>query len=367
MSELYFTSAFLPANVQGKFRKLEDVFNHFDPDDIILIFDTNVVIEFRNYYFNPTSFTSRNDRVTFLKDLRNLVKGIHKYNLEVNASFGVEESSREPESFELNMPKLNQTRDAVIDMFYTDASAFDRHFIDPQNFGEEIKFNSQYSLSKIECLYVPSTFQHLLIISYLLLLKIVDLYFDVNSGSKDKLVAFEEFVNFMQNDVDLSGGMHLNYAVHLFGRAPKFQTLWKKKAKTREQKLHNIFNASIDLITPTIADKMQNVYDQVGDRKLLPVFVTSDNILSDLYSLQKVLLVFDETPGLVSKNYMPQFTYYEFLEQKLEWTNDEYNKIKELSLSGSQDRLDRATNKGRDAFNLIPLVKELEDKVKLRL
>jgi hypothetical protein len=370
MSKLYFTSSFLPSGIQGKFMDLEEVFEYFKSDDIILIFDTNVVIEYRNYYFNPSSFTLNKDRVEFLKSLRSLVKKIHTYNLEVNASFGVEESSREPESFEINLAKAKQTRETVLDMFYTSYSAFDRHFSEPQYFGKEIRLNSDYLTSKIDCLNVPSIFQHLLIISYLMLLKIVDLYFEYTSKSKTNIEAFKEFIDFMTNDVDITGGMHFNYAVHLFGGAPKFQTLWKKKGKTKEKKLHDIFNASIDLITPTIADKTQSIYDEIGERKLSPVFVTGDIVLADLLSLQKVLINFNDDHEIVTKSYMPQITYCEFMSEKLNWTADEYEIIKSYNFKVSKERLEgfeKIENKGVTAFHLIPKVKALEDKVMLNL
>lgn len=357
MSKLYYTSSFIR---NRKFDRLEDVVEFIEPSDIILIFDTNVVIEYRKYYHNPVQFTSR---IEYLKSLRNLVKTIQNYNLEVNASFGVEESCRETLDFSLNLSKLKQTQQAVIDMFYTDYAAFDKHLTQRQYFGDEIKLKNEYISSKLNCLKQKSTFQHLLVVSYLVMLKTVELYYKIQFNEVDKIQAFKLLLDFMRDEIDANLGMSANYAIHLFGGGKGFKSLWKKKGSSIEKKLHNIFNASIDIICPVIANKTQQMFGEIGERKLTPVFVTGDKVLSDLHSLQVTNFIFSNNPYINEKSFTPEGTIYDIKYELLNWSEEEYEIIN--SWNGEMNLLTarKTFNKSKDTLHLLPLVKPLEEKV----
>jgi hypothetical protein len=359
LTKLFYTSSYIDSK---KFTDLEDLFSYIEPSEMILIFDTNVVIGYRQYFFNPTQFTQNHDTKEYLKSMRNLVKKIEKFNLEVNASFGVEESCRELYDFSINSKKLEQTRTTVKRMLHEGISDFDNHLTTRQYFGEEIKLKTEFPSSKLECLMQESTFQHLLIVSYISMLKVVELHYLLQAGIIKKLEAYKTFVEFMRSELDVLSGMHTHYAAHLFGGALNYSELWKKKkAKNNEKKLHNIFNASIDVICPVIAGKTQQIYDKIGSKKLIPVFVSGDKLLSDLHSRRNIKVIFEENPSLVQKNFTSEFVFHDYHLEILNWTEEEYKSIQEINDNANRPS-NVLINEPKKAIQFLPLVKELENK-----
>ena len=360
MSKIFYTSSYIDSK---KFTDLEDLFSHIPPSELILIFDTNVVIGYRQYFFNPTMFTQP-DRKEYLKSLRNLFKKIEQYDLVVNASFGVEESCRELFDFSINEEKLEQTHLTIKQMLHSGITAFDNHLTTRQYFGEEIKLKTNFPSSKIDCLKQKSTFQHLLIVSYISLLKIIELFYSIQIGKIERLDAIKILVEFMRKEVDLLSGMHLHYAVHLFGGALGYRDIWNKKsAKTIERKLHNIFNASIDIICPLIAGKTQQLFEETGTKKLIPVFVSGDKILSDLHSHRNIKMIFEENPSLVQETYTPEAILYDFQYEILNWSEEEYESINEIIRNANKMSIEGFINAPKTALEFLPLAEELENKV----
>lgn len=363
MSKLYFTSSYIDNKI---FTDLEDLFLFFHPSEIQLIFDTNVVIEYRQYYFNPTQFTKK-DRKEYLKSLRNLFKKIEQHDLEVNASFGVEESCRELYDFSINKEKLDQTHHVLKQMLQSGITAFDNHLTTRYYFGEEVKLKSEYPSSKLNCLNQKSTFQHLLILSYLTLLKIIELFYSIQEGKIEKLDAYKEVHDFMLKNLNVYSGMHDHYALYLFGGAIGYKDIWKKKnGKTNEQKLHNVFNASIDLICPILAGKMQQIYEKKGTKKLIPVFVSGDKILSELHSHRNIKVLYEQNPSLVEMTYAPEGINYHIKREILNWSDYEVEAIGEIRYNSSLIVMSKNRNQSepnKTALEFLTLVPGAEFKV----
>ena len=291
MSQLYFTSSYGTERLLS----LEQLFERINPREIVLVFDTNIVIDFREFYFDPQKYSTDINRQSVYFSIRYLVEQINRYDLEVNASFGTEESSRSINNFELNSDKAKQTHRAVQCLFKMDLYKLDNHIMTGSN-EDAIKSIESFPDSKINCLSTDSTFKDLLTYGYLVSLKLYDLLYQIEKKSKPRMEAMKELLTFLDEEAGGVATSFISFAFYVFGGYNDLRSLIYSSNKEPNKKLHKIFNGAIDLIYPLITDFSQEIFkDQELHRKLTPVFVTRDKHVSILHSIIKVEAVLDET------------------------------------------------------------------------
>lgn len=359
MSQLYFTSSLISSQ---RFLSLEQLFEHIEPKDALFVFDTNLVVYYKELFLNSKKFISNENNKNIYYSIRYLIEQISRYDLEINASIGVEECCRSKNDFKLNLDKVNQTHRAIMSMFKMDINSLDE-YIKKEISEDVIMTDGEYSLSKIASLKEVSSFQNLVTISYLASLKIFTLQNKIEENQLTPTNAHLEFLDFMMVEVDCIAGTILMYALHLFGGVNEFKLMLMAKGKvSKEEKLHKLFNGAIDLIFPYIVNKAQELYPIPHQtKKIIPVLVTADRRLATLHSLLNTKLILESnTEGGV--NYNPELIeigYY----GKMIWTDADFNLFKERTQKDLAHRLESAMSTGKTAIHLLPLIEQYENEV----
>lgn len=354
MAQLFFTSSLIP---NKKVFSLEQLFEFVNPADIILVFDTNLVIYYRDLYLNSKRVSTTDELSDIYLILRYLVEQIHGYDLEVNASIGVDESSRQKEDFSLNMEKFKQTQLALICLFSMDIEKLDE-YIKKEIVIEPVITKGNSTLSKINSLSQISIFQNPLIISYVAALKIFILHNKLSKKVITPREAYEEFYLFLAKEINCIGATLIMFALHLFGGVEEFKAMLFTKAKaSKEDKIHQLFNGAIDLIYPYIVNKIQEIFPTLNNsKKLIPVFVSTDKRLSTLHSLINTKMIFESSDEI---NYNPELTEVSFFDN-MNWTNDDLAFFRELHIKDLDNRFDTFFSGGRDAKHLLEIVEKYE-------
>jgi hypothetical protein len=352
MSQIYFTSSTISSK---QFLSIEQLIEHLGHQNILLCFDTNVVVYFRDMFLNPLEFIEKHKDIS--NSVRYLVEQIDRYDLQVDARFGVEESSRNINDFSINQEKHQQTHEAVSELFKMNMDKLDIH-IKKGGVFNPIKNNTERKNSKIASLNQRSSFQNLLIISYVLSLKTRILFAQVENKTLSELEAMKAFCLFMTNEVDCVSATSYLYALHLFGKVEDFKgILINKKNSSFGTKLHQIFNGAIDLIFSTMINHLPSLEKKYEN--LTPILVTFDKRLSTIHSLLTSRIIINN----VNSSFNPVLTELTFFD-KMKWSEKELSIFKELVIDDSVHRFISQKTKGESASYLIPLVEKYEKEFK---
>lgn len=357
MSQLYFSSSRIS---NKRILSLEELFTYYKPEDVILVFDTNIVVDYREFYLSPLKF--KETQFSTYCSLRYLVEQIERYNLEINATFGVDESCRAVSDFSILHNKRKQTHDILMKMLYSGIDQFDLHL--KKNVSvNSIKDYSARTISKIDSLKERSIGQNLIIVSYLTALKIAELKLKQDSGKINRLEAFLSFFEYATKEIDCVGGTIINYAYHLFGGMDSLKRiiLIRKIGKaSKENVIHQIFNGAIDLILPYLVDSVNHLFKT--DKNYIPVFVTRDERISDIHSLHATKVIFGEGPysfQLVEGKYSSK--------RKMNWTEKEETLIKNVMENDIFSRIEKKIpSSGQTTSHLLPLIAQ-QEKIVLNL
>lgn len=114
------------------------------------------------------------------------------------------------------------------------------------------------------------------------------------------------------------------------------------------ERLHKIFNGAIDLIFPTIINKLQI-------KNLIPIFVSTDKRISKLNSLMGIRARFNTNE---TYSYSPELIQADFL-GRLKWTKEEMDQLYVVPQSDI-NRLNRFDGRPRMTTHLLKYVKPLE-------
>ncbi len=317
---LYFTSTYLPNKV---YSTLEDVFKEIPSKNVLLVFDSNIVIYYRDFYLNPKSYSESKDenRKSIYKNLRYLSQSIFEYNLNVNATLGVDESSRNNSNFKINKEKQLQTHNILTELLYLNFKKFDK-FIQNKKVEEPIKNvdefpNSMYDRLDSECFYIDH-----LIFGYLTSLQIQILLKEIQNG-KNKLTAMFELIDFMIT-LDCFAVIFFNLGLHLFGDKEDKLKFRKILFKNNKNILRKTFNGTIDLILPTLVNHIPNYLHKLSKSQAIPVFVTFDSRISKLHSLMRAKVIIQNNS--FNFNYEPELVKIDY-SSNLKWTQNELDEI----------------------------------------
>lgn len=313
---IFFTSSFLPNKQYTTFNSL---FEDLLPNKMLLVFDTNLVILFREFYLNPKLFIQKH-RPEELEIVKYLIENISKYKIEADATLGVDESSRKKKDFSKISTKWEQTHNALSFLLRSEEDL--NLFIDNKKIEEPIKDDSifpetAFSLLKEnkDCFYINH-----LIATYLSNLKIIHLF---NLVEKQEITAKEAFINFytfMKEEVDILIARSLQLAIYIFGGLDEYKNIIFPKANDPfNKKINKILNGAIDILYPTLVDSFPNHKRKKGVFELKPVFVTADKRISKLHSLTSTKAFFGDKSQI---NYMPEVVQFDY-PKELKWTKDE--------------------------------------------
>jgi len=356
MSQLYFTSSLIP---NKRFLRIEELFDQYSPLDTLFVFDTNVVVYFKELFYNSQKFIKNQENHGVYNELRYLIKSIEKNNLMVDASLGVDESSRKTEDFSLNMEKAKQTQKAILELFKMNLEQLDKHIQSNIATTSIIKNESKYTLTKVSHLEQESFYENILTISYACSLKIVILYEQLIANRLAPLEAYFHLYEFMTKDLDCVGGTLIIYALYLFGGDEGFKKiLISKENISPERKLHQIFNGSIDLIYPYLVDRMPEISYSYWPIRLNPIFVTFDKRISILHSLINTRIIFEGDKD-DKFSYNPELVELKFL-RKLSWSNKELEEINNLTRKDMSSRLNNVILNLKDSNGFLPIIERLE-------
>lgn len=357
MSQIYFTSSYLP---EGRTLSLEELSNYVDLRKIVLVLDTNLVVDYRDFFLSSQKFIE-NRHDTYMS-LRYLVEQLDRCEIETNFLLGLDESTRRLSDFSRIAEKFDQASKILSSMLNSGIDQLDE-FIKLNGEIAPVIDTSKKTISKVKALGQDFIGEQLLTVGYLLSLKLVDLKLTQEHGVISRAEAFKQFLNFAIHEVDVIISAIVNYALHIFGGVDSLRgILFLKgmKSSSRENVIHQIFNGSIDLIFPTLVNVIPKIcYPNKG--QLIPVFATRDEKLAEIHSLSYAKLIVDNGDSGFNFNIIEsRFTK----KQKLCWTKSDLTEFKKILRNDLSNRADKLRpGHSQSAEHLIPLVIELEEKI----
>ncbi|GLB25245.1 hypothetical protein LXJ15735_14860 [Lacrimispora xylanolytica] len=344
--KFYYSSMY----IYEKINSFEELINKVDAKLIALYLDTNICIYLRDYYKEPSSIIKRDEVWT---ELRTLLRNIETCNLIVDFSLGVEEACRNKSNFEINYDKL-------VDMNFSIEKLFNMNYFEMLEHGKLLKFDTpvkdttKKEPTKMNSLENLSRFQNLLFVNYACLLKMHLL--DMKRDEKSNVHLMIEFLNFVEQEVDLFSTSIITFAHYFFSRSSLIKGLIHKSKHVTEEKVHSLWNAAIDLTFPTL------VSQSFLESKSIPVFVTADEKLWLIFNAMKMrVMILDG-----NKSTIPPFVEVDlsetcWSEEELMEINQYYDEImKKRKYKFALSELD----KEKLLENLRSVCKKLEDELK---
>lgn len=296
--------------------KLDEIIKQYPKS--VLVLDTNICVYFREFYNNPQEFI--NNYSTVIEDLVHLLGSIERYDLEVAIGLGLDESCRQLESFELHQMKKAQMRESLINLLNLDSISLFQLIYSNQEI-ESIKDITKKTTSKIDAFkHEDSIFSGLNLPTYACMLKIYLLNEELKNKKITRFQAFEEINRFMDEELDLVGASVAAFAFHYFGDNTLIKKMLNKKAKNKNDIIHNIWNASLDVCIPLI------VANHYGEEDGIPILVTADKGLNNLLERINLDIIFTFNGSLAK---VPQLTT--FTAEGTKWTDIELGQIELLA------------------------------------
>ena len=152
--------------------------------------------------------------------------------------------------------------------------------------------------------------------------------YEFEIGEIDRKQSIDELNRFMREELNFVSGIMYLLCLHLFGGSAEFKNIFiPKKKLARNEKLHRIFNGAIDLVFPTIINKVTNSQYKTPIPHMIPVFVSTDKRISKLHSLMGLRITYNTKE---SYSFFPELVQADFL-GNLKWTKEEMNHLYKLS------------------------------------
>ncbi|WP_068615368.1 hypothetical protein [Paenibacillus tuaregi] len=303
--KLYLSSMY----IHDKIQTFDELVNKVPPRYIELFLDTNLCILLRDFYREPQSIVNRPDNIW--DTLRDLLKYIEIHDLIVDYSLGIEEACRNKNDFSINRVKVQEMTSCIGGLFSLSYFEMLEHS-KLIKFTPPVKDTSSLKDSKLDSLESNSSFQSLLFVNYSSLLKLLILDKQTNKTTVEKMI---EYVDFLDNGVNLVGGANLLFGYHYFGGSSEVKKLIHKLGRDISKALHAIWNASIDLTFPTL------VSQTFGKNNTVPIFVTADEKLYQVFDSMKMrVMIRDGTTDV-----LPPFIEINLREAG--WSNSDFNII----------------------------------------
>ncbi|WP_315794980.1 hypothetical protein [Paenibacillus sp. BIC5C1] len=313
--KFYYSSLYIHETLSS----FEDIKNKIDLQLIELCLDTNICIYLTRFYKEPSNLLGQKDNT--LEELLSLLKNIEMNNLLVDFSLGLEESCRELSNFEINMSKFRDMSNAIRSLFEMDYFQMLQHS-KIIKFEPFIKHETLKTDSKTNSLESVSSFQRLLFVSYACLLKMYIL--DKQKESKSNTQLITEYFEFVEKEVNIFSASTTIFAHYYFSGNNKIRKLIHKTKNNDEDRLHAIWNASLDLTFPTL------VSQKLLKDKIVPVFVTADENLSLIFDSMKMkFMVANENEAALPPFLEIDYTRTNWTQVELQEINNYYDRIME--------------------------------------
>lgn len=308
--------------IKERITSIGDLINKYDSDSFELFLDTNICIYLREFYREPNK-TIANDKLW--GELKKLLKDINLYDINVDYSIGLEESSRSLSDFQIIEDKYIETLTSLQYIFQMDYFEIIEHS-KIIKFSPPVKDSTKRLSTKKSGLEEQSYFQNLMLLSYACLLKLYLIYNDDSEISN--LEKMKNYLDFLSNEIDIMSLSHIIYGHLLLSGHHKARTLIHPKKKTVENMIHAIWNASLDLTLPTL------VSIQFNKSKKIPVFVTRDELIWMIFDSMKMKYMFYNG----KTNEQPPF-----IEMDLSLSNWDDESIKEINIYHEKIQRSRLT------------------------
>jgi hypothetical protein len=347
MSATY-SSAFLDKQVNS----INDLIRLVSPYKVKLVLDTNICISLREFYQRPNMLPK--DTWEFLKQF---IYDVHINNMLIDYSLGCEEACRSSSNFQINEAKLNQMvkhLNLVFEMSYEQLLSYRHSEIDIS----PIKDETQKPNTKIGAINEPSSFQNIMLINYVGLLKAFLIHKYDYDDNMSKLLRYYDFLD---REVDVVGHSSLMFGIYFFGGDSSVRKLLIKKYNNIAQLLHNILNAAIDLTFLTLVTNRYVVNEYI------PVFATRDIGLGVMFKTMKLRFAITDEHQLKNLPQIVQGNYPTHV-----WSDAEIKKIDDYIKTLSMSRIYKSigvddAQKIKVLHNLKVISIELENEIKRRI
>lgn len=317
-----------------------DIENHWNKtgEEIILVLDSSVYIDIANLIKWKKDFKSDKNKIF------NLIEYIQKNNLDYFSHFSLLECSYDRE------------------MLLVDNEKFINDFA-------KLKFAFEYPLKKIKKLAFPDVLTNFdttapsfppdLIIDvidtrinvfYAALLKICQLA-KINGLSEEKAEKnMKDFLDWMQNDLEIILGQEYIIALNIFGGNSKFGSMLKL-GSSKEKILKAAMGTAWDSFHARMSISRELI-SNISGKKVYPIFVTKDKMLHQL--MAPYVSTYEEREfkkvKLIESDIFPEF-----------YSTDFVNQLNDFMISRIKKTFHLDSDYGTDQINKIKsMISELE-------
>ncbi|PTB98013.1 hypothetical protein C9994_00200 [Marivirga lumbricoides] len=292
--------------------------------------------------------------------VRYFIEQVFRYDLEIIAGLGVDESSRSKVNFSIIQKKRNQAHTALLSIFSMDPDDINC-FIDNKVPENPILSIGEFPNSMIPFLKNNTIYKHALIVTYLSSLKIICLYVAVKNQSIDNKTAYIIFSKFIREELNCIPAIVQSFALHLFGGCDYLKKIiFPKRNLPINKKLHKILSGSIDLLLPSLSQKLvEQTYPLHVSRKLTTVFATTDQRISLLHSLMNEKIRLDSGEKI---NYSRSINQIDLLPE-IKWSKSDLDEFDHFTNEDVGKRFSRPYSGPQKFDHLLHLVPHYENEV----
>lgn len=328
MEHFYFISDYGKINLTDK---------ELNNKELVLVLDSSVCIDIINLVK-----WKKNAHCDKTK-IYNLIDFIQKYKIQYITLFALLESCYDRTTLEINSEKYFDFQNMIEYAFQFPLKKFKNFQYD--FYTDCLFFNNPNLKSNI----VKQLIDERINLYYVALLKISTIAQRSMSSNKSEN-NFEEFMQWMINDLDVILGIEYSLALEIFGGNTKLRSMIKLGAK-KEKILKACWSSAWDLFHSRISCNKEQI-SKLIDKDVKPIFVTKDSYLFELISPEVHYFQKFETSKVSILNKNPQVMNY---------SEDFLDKINKQLLELVQTRVYKRPQ--FEIENIISMIKELEVKI----
>lgn len=336
--KIYYSSQYSSKELKS----IKELVNFSKQNKVTLYFDTNICVYLRNIYFSPMVYQKNKDKYSHLLPF---ILDIKRNKLDINYFFGANEAVRSKDNFSIIPEKLSEMLLSLENTLNMDSLDYINHL---KLIKKHHTFRDKTFLKNSK-LFEYDQDKKIIIIYYYYLLELRRIELKSINGI-DK---FNLFLDLMYYKVDIVIPSIMAFAMHYFSGNDYIRSIIKPHKNNIKIELGNLWNAAYDLALVSLVSIQ---YAKTGS---IPVFVTSDKKLFDLYETIKYKI------GFLLRG-VPQSGAAVFDYSKVKWSTNEISKIKTLSRKEQVMRFyEKMINNENDYDKLERLILDAQQSEKL--
>lgn len=315
-----------------------------------VILDSNICVQYEKYIRYPAKYRAQN--FEWYSILQNLQRILFNCKDKIYANLAIDESTNAIADNSTIVDKKENLIESLKKIIFMHPVEFEKQSLIVKNLEKPTFSKQEKPTSKISVL--SSITKETPYIYYLRLIypSLIKLYL-LNKLMDDKFVIFEEFLNFIDERIDLALSPLVVFSIYyIFDNQNKIAKILKHKSKTFADMIHNFWNASMDLYF------ISNAANHI-EENITPIFITADkslHLLSQKLIYKKFTIRKDGGIGQ-SQNEVGVNDDFAFMKNK------DKEKMIEINNAFSQKRISKKHIKVKNNPYILDVCKEMEEEL----